>query len=164
MRKNEDVLKYVYLAVIGLVAMIGAIFLIRKNLQIAVVICVFLFLFICFLAAFRFHTHRRGGFQITPREVEGPQIGRLPFTAAVPDHHRLARLSAQLDLYPHGHRGHPDRYAYANRDGYDCDCHLPAPRACPPPGTERPGGVLLPASYGRFDHPMPDHGGKPGGQ
>ena len=70
MRKNEDVLKYVYLAVIGLAAMGTAIYSIRKDIQIVVVICVFLFLLVCFLAALRFHTHRQGGFQIGPEKLK----------------------------------------------------------------------------------------------
>ena len=70
MRKNEDFVKYVYLAVIGLAALIAAFYSIRKDIQTAVVICVFLFLFICFLAALRFHTHRQGGFQIGPEKLK----------------------------------------------------------------------------------------------
>ena len=70
MRKNEDVLKYVYLAVTGVAALAGAIYAIRKDIQIVVVICVFLFLLVCFLAAFRFHTHRQGGFQIGPEKLK----------------------------------------------------------------------------------------------
>ena len=54
--------------------MIAAYIFIRANIQIAVVLCLLLFLLVLFLAAYRYHTRKQGGILATPEKIKSRKL------------------------------------------------------------------------------------------